>query len=170
MRILQIGNFDRTKNFNAFYNSDYKIFNGLVRNGNHVLQFSDRDIARESTPFNSKKFGVSKANKRVLEVCENFQPEFVFVGHADIISLETLLTIKEKYRPKIAQYNVDPLFADKNIAELITYYKENDAERRRIAENGWLKSQKLSTEIITKYMIDVTMGRVGASTDIWGDK
>jgi len=57
------------------------------------------------------------------------------------------------------------------LAELIPYYKENDTERKRIAKNGWLKSKdKLSAEIITKYMIDVTMGNVEASTDIWIDK
>jgi len=77
MRILQIGNFERKRNFRFFYNTDYKLYDGLVRNGHFVLPFSDRDTARESNIFSSRQFGAKKANKKLLEVCDTIEPDFI---------------------------------------------------------------------------------------------
>ncbi len=52
-----------------------KINNGFIRNNHEVFWFSDRDIARCSNVFLTRKMGVSASNRKFLQVCRNFQPD-----------------------------------------------------------------------------------------------
>ena len=115
MRILHVANFSQKKNGAVFYDVPRKLNNGFIRNGHLVYEFSDRDIARASTLFQSRKFGVPAANRRLIETCENFHPDIIFLGHADVIWGRTIKTIREKFpEVPIAQWNVDGVFLEDN--------------------------------------------------------
>lgn len=118
-RILLAGNFGAKSLGKICYNVDRKLKNGLVRAGHHVWEFSDRDVARASTPFLSRKVGIAPANKKFLETIENYRPEIILLGHADVISNATLLSVREKYRDvPIAIFNLDALFYENNVKAL----------------------------------------------------
>jgi len=115
VRILHVANFSQKKNGAVFYDVPRKLNNGFIRNGHLVYEFSDRDIARASTLFQSRKFGIPAANKRLIETCENFQPDIIFLGHADVIWGRTLKAIRKKFpNVPIAQWNVDGVFLEDN--------------------------------------------------------
>ncbi len=82
--------------------------NGFVRNGHCVYWFSDRDIAKASSIFPSKKMGGRACNKKLIEVCKNLRPDIVVLAHADVISNSTLAEIRSRFGSLIIQYNFDP--------------------------------------------------------------
>ena len=93
-----------------------RINNGFIRNNHEVYWFSDRDVARCSNMFGSRKMGVKASNRKLLEVCRNFQPDVIALSSADIIQTETLAQAR-KYLPNVAifQYYIDPLFYESNL-------------------------------------------------------
>jgi len=93
-----------------------RINNGFIRNNHEVYWFSDRDVARCSNVFGSRKMGVKASNRKLLEVCRNFQPDVIALSSADIIQAETLAQAK-KFLPNVAifQYYIDPLFYESNL-------------------------------------------------------
>jgi len=116
MRVLYVGNFNEKHDGKAFYDSNRKLANGFIRNGHQVYQFSDRDIARASTWFQSRKFGVVPANLRLIETAKNYQPDLLFIGHADPIYAQTLKQIRKAVpHIKIAVYDFDPLWQDQTV-------------------------------------------------------
>jgi hypothetical protein len=119
MIILHAANFDRKFAYRALYNCDHKIRNGLVRAGHALYEFSDRDVARESNPFALRKLGRKAANRKFLRICETIRPGMILLGHADIVTNETLEQARALLpQVKIAYYNVDPLFVASNIAAI----------------------------------------------------
>ena len=88
-----------------------RINNGFIRNNHEVYWFSDRDVARYSAMFRSRKLGVGACNKKFLQVCRNFEPEVIALCSADIIRPETLAEAR-RILPHTAvfQYFIDPLF------------------------------------------------------------
>ncbi len=120
MKILYVGHFDKHKNGSQFYEPNQKLSNGFVRNGHAVYHYSDRDIARASTLFRSRKFGVIPANKRLVELAQNFRPDFILLGHADIIWNSTLRKIRSRVKDvRIAYRNEDPLFNKNNVKAIM---------------------------------------------------
>lgn len=120
MRILFVGNFNEYKNGRRFYDPNRVLSNGFVRNGHTVYHYSDRDIARASTFFHSKMFGVIPTNKRLLEVAYNFKPDFLFIGHADIIWNSTLRKIRSLVDGvRIGYRNGDPLARETNVEAIM---------------------------------------------------
>ncbi|MCU0809903.1 MAG: glycosyltransferase [Thiobacillaceae bacterium] len=93
-----------------------RINNGFIRNNNEVYWFSDRDVARCSNIFGTRKMGVKASNRKLLEVCRNFQPDVIALSSADIIQAETLAEAR-KLLPNVAifQYYIDPLFYESNL-------------------------------------------------------
>jgi len=93
-----------------------RINNGFIRNNHEVFWFSDRDVARCSNVFGSRKMGVKASNRKLLEVCRNFQPDVIALSSADIIQAETLAQAR-KSLPNVAifQYYIDPLFYESNL-------------------------------------------------------
>lgn len=128
MRILQISNFDYKKNFHQFYNCDYKLYFGLIKNGHSVYQFSNRDLARQEGLLKSRTGSKGVINKKLLKVVNELKPELILVGHADNISNATLKEIKGKHKDiKIIGFYVDALWIDKNVEYLKERAKILDA-------------------------------------------
>ncbi len=119
MRILHVGNGNQKHRGARFYDVGTKLNNGFIRNGHNVLFMSDRDVARAATPLGARKLGVKKTNQYFLDMCHNFQPELIVLGHADIITGESLKEARDMLPLlKILQFNVDPIFRDHNITQI----------------------------------------------------
>ena len=99
LKIIHITNFNERHNGRLFYNTGKRINNGLVRLGHSVLEFSDRDILSNHRKLNDLN-GSKYLNKKLLSVIGNYTPDLIILGHADLIDLKTLKTIKE-YFPQI---------------------------------------------------------------------
>lgn len=93
-----------------------RINNGFIRNNHEVYWFSDRDVARCSNIFGTRKMGVKACNRKLLEVCRNFQPDVIALSSADVIQTETLIEAR-KLLPNVAifQYFIDALFIEHNV-------------------------------------------------------
>lgn len=93
-----------------------RINNGFIRNQHQVYWFSDRDVARCSNIFGSRKMGVRASNLKLLEVCRNFEPDLIALSSADIIQPETLAQARRLLpNAAIFQYYIDPLFYPANL-------------------------------------------------------
>ena len=92
-----------------------RINNGFIRNNHEVYWFSDRDVARYSSIFGSRKTGKDACNRKFLEVCRNFEPDVIALSSADVIQPETLAEAR-RILPNVAifQYYIDPLFIPSN--------------------------------------------------------
>ncbi len=127
MRILLIGNAGDREPGRRFYSIERKLANGFVRNGHHVLLFSDRDMARAGSLFRSSRAGRGAANAKFLEAVRNFAPHAIVATHACLIATPTFAQAKTTAsRPRFAQVCVDPLFRAVNDAYL--------ADRARVAD------------------------------------
>ncbi len=87
-----------------------RVYNGLVRNGHHVYFLSDRDTAREGGLL-GRLFDKNRVDKNFLKICKRFQPDFIMIGQADLLSTDALLEAK-KLLPhlKIAAFCIDLIF------------------------------------------------------------
>ena len=92
-----------------------RINNGFIRNNHDVYWFSDRDMARCSSVFGTRKLGAGASNRKLLEVCRNFRPEVIALSAADVIHPETLAEAR-RLLPNVAilQYHIDPMFDASN--------------------------------------------------------
>lgn len=137
MRVLYVGNFNEKHDGGAFYDSNRKLANGFIRNGHQVYQFSDRDIARASTWFGSRKFGVAPANMRLIKTAKTYWPDMLFIGHADPIFAQTLKEIRKAVpHVKIAVYDFDPLWQEQTVARTAKHAMLADATFITTAGDG----------------------------------
>lgn len=120
MRILIVANANQKDLALRFYNTDNRLYNGLVRNGHSVLFFSDRDQARLNAPLlPSRKLGVRKTNNALIQMIGDFRPNLVLFGHSSIIRPKTLVKIRDLYPDiPLAHFNVDAVFSPINDAFL----------------------------------------------------
>lgn len=96
-----------------------KLTFGLIKNDHYTQGFSDRDVAAFEAPFGIRDLGVKKANKRLLETVDAFEPDLVIAGHCDMISNETLAAIKKRFPEcAVAHCNNDPLFVPSNVERI----------------------------------------------------
>ena len=109
IKILHITDLHFRHNGRLFYSTGKKINNGLILNGNNVLNISDRDITskkKDLFDISSKKFLLNQ----ILKNIENFKPDLILFGHVDRIDYKSFVTIKEKYPSiRMAQWFLDPL-------------------------------------------------------------
>jgi hypothetical protein len=119
MRVLYAGN-GNAKHYGArYYDVGRKIMNGLIRNGCNVYFFSDRDVKRAANILGSGKFGKWQCNRAFLKTCAHFVPDFIILGHADIITPKTLQHARKMLpNVRIAQFNVDPVFRQTNVLKI----------------------------------------------------
>lgn len=118
LRIVHCANFSESKQGAVYYAIDRKISNGLIRNGHFVYDFSYREVAKNSTFFKSKKFGVKNANNALIETIKNIEPDFLLLGHSELITVETLRKAKELFpQMKIAMWWVDWIYNLNTILE-----------------------------------------------------
>ena len=112
LRILHITNFNERHNGRLFFNTGRRINNGFIRLGHSVLELSDRDILKNNKSIADLN-GSKKLNFKILDVCNNFRPNLIVLGHADLVTANTLEDIKKKQPDvKIAQWFLDPLNKD----------------------------------------------------------
>ncbi|RLU01362.1 glycosyltransferase [Ketobacter sp.] len=96
-----------------------KLTFGLIKNDHYTQGFSDRDVAAFEAPFGIRDLGVKSANKRLLETVEAFEPDLVIAGHCDMISNDTLTTIKRRLPAcGVIHCNNDPLFVPSNVERI----------------------------------------------------
>lgn len=101
-----------------------RLFNGMIRNNWKVCEYSERDIAKFEAPLGIKPLGVRAANRRFIETVENYKPDVILFGHADLLTNETLLTAKKAAGGAPLIYrNIDPLWRDRNV-KMINHRKE----------------------------------------------
>ncbi|SEA09463.1 glycosyltransferase [Microbulbifer marinus] len=101
-----------------------KLTFGLIKNDHYTQVFSDRDVAAFEAPLGIRDLGVKKANRRLLETVDAFEPDLVIAGHCDMIGNDTLKEIKQRLpNCVIAHCNNDPLFVPSNV-ERIKYRAE----------------------------------------------
>lgn len=118
LKIVHCANFSESKFGAVFYAIDRKLSNGLIRNGHFVYDFSYREVAKNSTFFKSKKFGIKNANNALIETLKNIQPDLLLLGHSELITKETLIEAKELFpQMKIAMWWVDWIYNLNNILE-----------------------------------------------------
>ena len=109
LRILHVTNFNERHDGRLFFNTGRRINNGFIRQGNSVLEFSDRDIQKNYKSY-SDISGSKSLNEKLRKTCYNFKPDLIVLGHADLISPDMLGELKDEYPLlKIAQWFLDPL-------------------------------------------------------------
>ena len=109
LRILHITNFNERLDGRLFFNTGRRINNGFIRQGNSVLEFSDRDIQKHYKSY-SDLSGAKSLNEKLKITCHNYKPDLIVLGHADLISSNMLGELKDDYpNLKIAQWFLDPL-------------------------------------------------------------
>ena len=96
MRILHVSNFVQKHDGRLYWNFPFRVNNGLTRLGHNVLNFSDRDIARENV-FRSSSMGINKMNHRLIKTVINYKPDLIVLGHADLISAEQIFELRKDY-------------------------------------------------------------------------
>ena len=96
-----------------------KLTYGLIKNDHYTQGFSDRDVAAFEAPFGIRELGVKKANRRLLETVDAFEPDLVIAGHCDMISNDTLAEIKQRFpNCAVVHCNNDPLFVPSNVERI----------------------------------------------------
>lgn len=119
MRIIHVAHQQWRKYGHLRVSWAQKLFFGLIRNGHCVQPFSDRDVAAFEAPLGIRDLGKAKANKRLLQTVESFEPDLMIVGHCDLITNETLQQARA-LRPGlvIIGCNNDPLFVPENVEKI----------------------------------------------------
>jgi len=108
LKILHITNFNERFYGRLHYNTGKRINNGFIRLGHNVLNLSDRDIVSNKKSILDPK--ASKyLNQIVFQTIENFSPDMIVLGHADIVNKNTIIKIKKTLNPYICQWFLDPL-------------------------------------------------------------
>ena len=110
LRIMHVTNFAERHDGRLYFVSiGQKISNGFIRSGHSVLNYSDRDIMRSGRGF-FDLFGRQSLNKKIIIAVQNYNPDLLLLGHADLIYVSTLRKLKSFNKNlKIAQWFEDPL-------------------------------------------------------------
>ncbi len=126
-RIVHVANFGRTgkdiplhgASIKLSNGASIKLSNGLIRNGHHVMNLSDRDVARASTIFGHRKFGRAGVNKALRALCRAVEPELLLMGQADMIDAATVAEIRAALPAlRVVQWSVDPLFVQDEVRRI----------------------------------------------------
>ena len=109
LRILHLTNFNERHDGRLYFNTGRRINNGFIRLGHSVLEFSDRDIQKNYKNYKDIT-GAKRLNDKLIKTCYNYKPDLIVLGHADLVSGQTLGELKNDYpRLKISQWFLDPL-------------------------------------------------------------
>ena len=116
------------KNFHRLYNISLgkKFTNGFIRNGHDVLEISDRDFIRQNRNIFQAK-NINKFQDYLVKTSKNYNPDLIFFGHTQNISIETIKEFKNLNENLIiSQWNEDPVmnslnYSKKNIQNITNY-------------------------------------------------
>lgn len=109
-KVLIVGNVFGRDLAASYYMILPKLLHGLIRLGCNVQVFNDREVARAATPLLRSGPGRGAANRKLVEVCRNFRPDLLLLGHCELIDNATLDEARAEVPGlRIAYRNVDPL-------------------------------------------------------------
>ena len=98
-RVLHISNFNEKNNHRLFNISiASKLSNGLIRNKCDVINFSYRNYLSNNY--------FPKLDRDIKEICENYRPDLLLLGHNNVLNRDTLSHLKDK-KTKIALWYED---------------------------------------------------------------
>ena len=121
MKLLNVGDFNwmtgaqsHTANLSLF-DIRRKFSHAATRAGWLVVEFSDRAVARASSPLGLRGLGARAADRRFLQVVDEFRPDLILLHFADAISNAALIEAR-RLSPsvKVAEINIDPIWTPKN--------------------------------------------------------
>ncbi|MHB8285455.1 MAG: glycosyltransferase [Caulobacteraceae bacterium] len=123
MRILNVGDFNwmtgrerDTANVDLFAIRS-KLSAAAIRAGHHVVEFSDRAVARNATPWRSRKAGRGAANAAFLRLVDEVRPDLILLNFADDLDAASLTEARKlSSGVKVVDINIDPLPDPKNVA------------------------------------------------------
>ena len=100
-KILHISNFG-IKNDHRLFNLSIakKISNGFIRNGHDVINFDYRSHNEGFLLNNS-------IDKKIISITNNYRPDLILLGHNNSLSRSSILSLKEKFRVKVAMWYED---------------------------------------------------------------
>ncbi len=164
MRILHCAGFNEQKLGNAFYSTDRKISNGLIRNGHSVYDFSYRYYAKQHTPFFLKGLRSKTAESALFKIARNYQPDVLLLGKSENITHYVLKKIKEILpNIKIGMWWVDPIYIlgdiEKKLELVDAFFLTTDpCELSRVFNNDWLEKKSHFLPNLCDSSIDVYKG------------
>ena len=109
MRILTVSPGNNGKYGGKFFYSFHRrLINGFVRAGHFVFPFSDRDTADYA--FGLRPLGRAFANRRLLEVARDLQPNVLVFLQSDLIFAQTITDIRRIVPGiKVATISIDDI-------------------------------------------------------------
>ena len=128
MRVLHIHNLMHRHYGKINSYSGRKFSNGIIRANHNLYEFSDRDIVRFEAPLGIRPLGIKAMNQKLLETCYNFKPDFILLGHCDLVSARTLTEVRRLLpRVKIAHWFLDALWIKRNVYRLKSVMNQVDS-------------------------------------------
>ena len=105
-KILHISTFDERNNHRLFNISiSNKLSKGFIRNDHDVINFSYRDYISKSF-VRPNNYNI---NLKVKSIAENYRPDFILLGHNNILDAKIINSIKTKYKTKFSIWYEDAL-------------------------------------------------------------
>ena len=147
LKILNIYNIGQKLDHRLYNISIGKKFtNGFIRNGNDVIEISDRDFVKQNRGLNFININ-EKFQNYLISTFKNYHPQLVFFGHTNNISLDTLEQFKKiNKNVVISQWNEDPMMPSlkdsKSNIEKIQYYNNYVDYNFITTDPSVLKKQK----------------------------
>ncbi len=120
-KILHISNFGIKNDYRLFNLSiAKKLSNGLIRNGNDVINFDYRN-------FTNNFFDKHALDKKILSIFNNYKPDLILLGHNNKLSRSTLLKFKNSSKVRIALWYEDHLVkGDPNYSKNLALIEKNN--------------------------------------------
>jgi hypothetical protein len=128
LRILHCASF-RHRKYSYWYPSiEQKLTNGLIRLGHSVECFSQRDVAKNEAWLGHKRFGLKAVNRKLIETCDNYAPDVLLLGHAELIENATVTEIRRRLPGlRVAFWYCDPLWVPEKMALVKRWARVCDA-------------------------------------------
>jgi len=119
-KIIHISNFDIRTSHRLFNLSiAKKISNGLIRNGNDVIDFDYRN-------HNHKLLDKKSLDKKIIEIANNYRPDLILLGHNNCLRRDTISLIKKKFNTKFSLWYEDHVMkGDPNYAKNLKLIESN---------------------------------------------
>jgi glycosyltransferase involved in cell wall biosynthesis len=104
-KILHISNFDERNNHRLFNISiASKMTKGFIHNNHDVINFSYRNYLSAFNKDNTKKI-----NDKIKNICNNYKPDLIILGHNNVLQGDTISVIKKNLNSKIILWYEDAL-------------------------------------------------------------
>ena len=120
-KILHISNFGLRNDYRLFNLSiSKKISNGLIRNGNDVINFDYRN-------FGSKFFDEKNLDKKIISIVSHYKPDLVLFGHNNVLNRKSLEILKNKFNCKLSIWFEDHVIkGDPNYKNNLNLLEKNN--------------------------------------------